>query len=453
MAYRLSLRLALPLAFLLVWSGGALAQPKNFPQTQKTPGGPSSGPGAVHSNTPVHPQEGGSGGSEPLPVPPPHAQLAQYGYVIGTLEPQKSFLEKIDPADRGKFLHYHIFLTTAAGVEYEAVIDVNDVSPTKPLTYRSVSLNGQAALLMQDFGLVLQDTSDFHLISNTETSYGPLLTPDDAHRQAAGALDYIRHPGVLRAIEGTPWQSLLAQTTADPLQWALPPFDALFKTTSRRGPELGFTKVYVFGAPFTSGGTGMHVTHQNQGDMGTTFSATNAPWQDGGVIVERHLNFGLVPSVLRQLLMVRFSNQTDFSAESDDAAHPAAPGHTLNPTTQTFPFGLSCGDYKDFGPFSATQLEVATQNATGTPAGPNSSPSVDVYVKRGAFTSQSDTGDFTVVDHSTDSAPAGRAFGRAYSPLHAGPHVRDDYYVRLHAIDPGSWCDSDAGGTLRVSTY
>jgi len=57
---------------------------------------------------------------------PASAQLAQYGYVVGTLEPEKSFLEKLDEPDKGKFLHYHIFLKTAADVEYEAVIDVND---------------------------------------------------------------------------------------------------------------------------------------------------------------------------------------------------------------------------------------------------------------------------------------------------------------------------------------
>ena len=385
-----------------------------------------------------------------LAASPAYAQLAQYGYVVGILEPQKSFLEKIDPADMGRFLHYHIFLTTAAGVEYQVVIDVNDVSLTKPLIYRSVSLNGQtAAQLMQDFGTVLQSSSDFHLISNTQSSFGPLLTPNDAQKRAAGALDYIRHQGVLRAIEGTPWQSLLAQATSDPLQWALPPFDALFKTTSRRG----YTKVYVFGAPFTSGGSGIHVAHQNQGDMGATFSATNATWQDGGVIVERHLTVLGRSLVARQLLMVKFNNQTDFSAESNDLAHPAAPGHTLNATTQTFPFGLICGDYKDFGPFSATQLEVATQSTTGTPEGPNSSPRVEVYVKRGPFAGLGDTGDFTVTDRTTDATAAGRAFGRAYSPLQGRGHVRSQYYVRLHAIDPGSWCDSAASGTLRVSVY
>ena len=76
---------------------------------------------------------------------PAAAQLAQYGYVVGTLEPEKSFLEKLDEPDKGKFLHYHIFLLTAASVEYEVVIDVNDVSPTKPLIYRIASLATQTA--------------------------------------------------------------------------------------------------------------------------------------------------------------------------------------------------------------------------------------------------------------------------------------------------------------------
>jgi len=52
---------------------------------------------------------------------------------IGTLEPGKSFLGKRDEPDKDKFLHYHTLLTTAANIEHEAVIDVNDVSPAKPL--------------------------------------------------------------------------------------------------------------------------------------------------------------------------------------------------------------------------------------------------------------------------------------------------------------------------------
>ena len=401
---------------------------------------------------------------------PAAAQLAQYGYVVGTLEPAKSFLEKLDEPDKGKYLHYHLFLLTAANVEYEVVVDVNDVSPTKPLIYRIASLSTQtAAELAANFGPVLAATSDFHLISNTQASYGPVVTPDDAHKQAAGALDYLRHPGILKAIRQLPWQNELAQTTGDPLQWALPVFDAVFKPSPRPGNAASFTKLYVFGAPFTTGGHGMHVTHQNQADTGTTFSATNATWQDGGVLIERHTRLGgRLPAwrISRQVLMVKFANQTDFSAESNDQAHPASPGHTLAPTLESHALGLICGDVQDFGPIAATQLEVSTAAPTNTPAGPNSAPKIEVHVKKGAFTSLSDAGDFTLVDNSTDPSAPGRAFGRAYAPIRVlrippgpgrpgGPAVdlRSNWYVRAVATDPGSWCDSEMGATLNVSHY
>ena len=401
---------------------------------------------------------------------PAAAQLAQYGYVIGTLEPAKSFLEKLDEPDKGKFLHYHIFLLTAANVEYEVVIDVNDVSPTKPLIYRVASLASQTSTeLATNFGPVFAATSDFHLISNTQASYGPVVTPNDAQKQAAGALDYIRHPGLLKATRQLPWQNVLAQTTFDPLQWTLPPFDALFKPTTHTRLPASFTKVYVFGGPFTQGGHGMHVVHQNQADTGTTFSATNATWQDGGVIVERHTRLGgKLPLWLisRQALMVKFANQTDFSAETNDPAHPAPPGHTLAPTVDSHALGLICGDYQDFGPIAAAQLEVSTSAPAPEPDGPNSAPKIEVHVKKGAFTNLADPGDFMLLDDSTDPTDKGRAFGRAYAPIRVlrmpprpghpgGPAItlRSSWYVRVHATDPGSWCDSAVGATLNVSHY
>jgi hypothetical protein len=402
---------------------------------------------------------------------PAMAQLAQYGYVVGTLEPAKSFLEKLDEPDKGKFLHYHIFLLTAANVEYEVVIDVNDVSPTKPLIYRIASLASQtSAELAANFGPVFAATSDFHLISNTQASFGPILTPDDAQKKAAGALDYLRHPGLLKAIRQLPWQSELAQTTSDPLQWALPALDAVFKPRVRPGQAASFTKVYVFGGPFTSGGHGMHVVHQNQADTGSTFSATNATWQDGGVIIERHSRVGRPPLlrwlVSRQVLMAKFANQTDFSAESNDPAHPAAPGHTVAPTVDTHAVGLICGDFQDFGPVAAAQLEVSTAAPSVEPDGPNSAPKIEVRVKKGPFTDLADPGDFTLLDNSTDPGDAGRAFGRAYAPIRllrlpprpghpGGPAIalRANWYVRVHAIDPGSWCDSEVAATLKVSHH
>lgn len=401
---------------------------------------------------------------------PAAAQLAQYGYVVGTLEPEKSFLEKLDEPDKGKFLHYHIFLLTAAGVEYEVVIDVNDVSPTKPLIYRIASLGTQtAAELTANFGPVLAATSDFHLISNTQASFGLVLTPNDAQKQAAGALDYLRHPGLLKAIRQLPWQSELAETTADPLQWALPKFDAVFKPTSHGHGSANFTKVYVFGGPFTTGGHGMHVVHQNQADSPGPFTATNATWQDGGVIIERHTRIAHpVPRwfVSRQVLMTKFANQADFSAESNDLAHPAAAGHQVTPTGETFNAGGVCGDFQDFGPFSAAQLELATAGPRAEPDGPNSAPKLEVHVKRGAFSSLDDPGDFTLLDNSTDPADTGRAFGRAYAPIRLlrlpplpghppRPPIalRSSWFVRTHVTDPGSWCDSEVSVTLKVSHY
>jgi len=386
-----------------------------------------------------------------LSAAPAFAQLAQYGYVVGTLEPNKSFLEKLDAPDKGKYLHYHIFLLTASNVEYEVVIDVNDVSPTKPLIHRWANLSSATDA---DFGPVFSASSDFHLISNTQASYGPLLTPNDAQKQAAGALDYIRHPGLLKAIRDLPWQQTYAQTTSDPLQWSLPAFDSVFK-------NLFPTKVYVFGAPFTTG-HGMHVVHQNQADQVASYAATNATWQDGGVIIERHIFTGVWFTV-RSALMVKFANQTDFTAESNDLAKPAAPGHVVNPTTDTHTLGLICGDYQDFGPIAASQLEVTTSSAVAEPYGPNSSPAIEVHVKNGAFTDLNDPGDFTVTDHATNGSASGRAFARAYSPImtwflwfggKVTPiNIRSDYYVRVHAIDPGSYCDSGVGATLNIAHY
>jgi len=390
-----------------------------------------------------------------LGATPAFAQLAQYGYLVGSLEPSKSFLEKLDAPDKGKYLHYHIFVLTDANVEYEVVIDVNDVTPTNPLLYRWANLSNQSASeIATNFGPVFGASGDFHLISNTQASYGPLLTPNDAQKQAAGALDYIRHPGLLKAIRGLPWQQAYAQTTSDPLQWSLPAFDSVFKN--------GFpTRVYVFGAPFTTG-HGMHVVHQNQGDTSASYSGSNGTWQDGGVIIERHIFTGIWLTV-RSALMVKFADQTDFTAESNDLAKPAPAGHTINPTADTHTLGMICGDYQDFGPIAASQLQVTTSGATAEPYGPNSAPAIEVHVKNGAFTDLNDPGDFVVTDYATNASAASRAFARAYSPIltwylwfggKVTPiNIRSDYYVRVHAIDPNSYCDSGVGATLTISHY
>ncbi|UXI70210.1 YukJ family protein [Tahibacter amnicola] len=388
---------------------------------------------------------------------PVFAQLARYGYVVGTLQPEKSFLEKLDEPGKGKYLHYHIFVKTDAGEEYRVVIDVNDVSPTKPLIYRLASLNNQTeAELASNFGPVFSATSGYHEISNKAAG----LNQTDAGKQAAGALDYIRHPGLLKAMRNLPWQNMYATTTADPLQWALPQLDALFKPASGSIVLPVTTKVYVFGEPFSTG-KGMHVVHQNQADTIAGFARNNATFQDGAVIIERRTYLGSWRTS-RQVLMTKFAAQTDFSAEADDLSRPAPAGHTLAPATQTHTLGLICGDYMTYGPFNASEVEVSTSGTTAAPYGPDSAPKIEVRVKNGAFNDPSDMGDVTVIDETTKPSPLSRAFVRAYYPtwiFHwwtgGRPipiNIRGSYYVRVKATDPGSYCDSASGTTLKIST-
>ncbi|HEX4792362.1 MAG TPA: DUF2278 family protein [Humisphaera sp.] len=406
-------------------------------------------------------------------------QLPQYAYLSGALEPEKSFLEKIDPADKGKFLHYHIFLKTAAGVEYECVIDVNDLTLTVPVTYRIVSLvETSDADLAADFGPIFTATQDLHIISDVSVG----LTPGDDGKRAAGALDYERHQGLLKAIRGVPWQQATAQTTADPLQWALPAFDKLLKpfvSTNRfRRTFITSTTAYVFGQPFTSPGHGMHVVHQNQADTNPAHNGNDATWQDGGVIVERRgtttipllhngeITLETFPYLSRQVLMTRFNAQTDFSVESNDLSPTAPPGQPATPVIESFPAGGISGDVRTYGPFRAAELEVTTSAAHGVPAGPNSSPQIQVLVKNGAFTDLNDKGDFTVTDHAMDGSAAGRVFARAYSPLQQfffpvgfpprrwiRINIYPSYYVRTIEIDPGSWNDSEADATLTIKHH
>jgi hypothetical protein len=407
-----------------------------------------------------------------LALSPAVAQEPQYGYVVGTLNPAKSYLEKLDAADKGKYLHYHIFLTTDANVEYQCVIDVNDVL-TKPLIYRIASLDGQSsAELATNFGPIFSATGDYHPISNSDPAYGAILTPSEADRKAAGALDYLRHPGILKALQGQPWQQTTAQKTSDPLQLALPEFDNLFKPFSSPFPMVHvWTKVYVFGGPFTPGTFGMHVVHQNQADTGPGgYAAKNGVWQDGAVIVERHVSMGIdgPPHVYRSIVMVKFANQTDFTAESNDVTKPALPGHVVAPTTQTYTVsGLVQNHTQTFGPIYATQLDVSTLNASANPNGPGSYPRLEVAVKNGAFTSDADPGDFVSTDYAYASGPSYRAYARAYAPLWVWyfgtgfpprpPYhpidIRGSYYVRVKTLDSGGYGGSSASATVSVSKY
>jgi len=105
---------------------------------------------------------------------------------------------------------------------------------------------------------------------------------------ASGAMDYIRSPlvnqakgclalilAVLNSIFGTSkkvWTVNAGDEALDKLKDMV--------TTSSR--------LYVFGAPYTYGGNGIHDIHMNQGDpKGSQWYQANGIWQDGCVIASK----------------------------------------------------------------------------------------------------------------------------------------------------------------------
>ena len=77
--------------------------------------------------------------------------------------------------------------------------------------------------------------------------------------------------------------------------------------------QQGAARVFVFGAPFTGGGLGIHDIHMNQGDpLGSAWYAANGTWQDGATIVQR-------PSGKLVGFLTRFTNQ---STSTDNNGNP-----------------------------------------------------------------------------------------------------------------------------------
>jgi hypothetical protein len=187
--------------------------------------------------------------------------LPNYGVLCGTF----NRFEKESPNDFGQWYHGFIYINTPNGV-YQCAVDVN--SPTGEFEYMMLA------------GL---DPGMFGNISALPDGYNELLrTP------SSGAIDFIRSPFVNQA------KGCLAVILAifnkifggDRKVWIVNNGDeALDKlkdmiTTS--------TRLYVFGAPYTYGGNGVHDIHMNQGDpAGSQWFGANGIWQDGCVIAEK----------------------------------------------------------------------------------------------------------------------------------------------------------------------
>jgi hypothetical protein len=194
--------------------------------------------------------------------------LPNYGVLIGTFVSAGR--------EQGQWLHAVLNLDVG-GVPYQSAIDVNE--PTLGFQY--------CVLAKMD-----------------PTLFAPIVAlPDGYHELArtssSGALDYGRSPiltAKLGGLTSPEWITVTGTEAGEALvamAWAS-------------------AKLYVFGAPYTTG-KGMHDVHCNQGDpAGSQWYASNGIWQDGCV-------FALLPDGTYSAYLGMFLNQT---LNTDNSGNP-----------------------------------------------------------------------------------------------------------------------------------
>ena len=275
------------------------------------------------------------------------AQQSKYGYVVGTFVSGSNEVERI--GQEGKFLHYRFKVKTSNNKVYDCVIDIKNGHKYE-FPYRIVNMRDYNASY---YGNIWSATNAYHPIT---------MIPGKGGTASEGALDYIRHYGILRDIAGRRWQHDSATPTSDPKQFKLPMFDELFKNVKR---------IYVFGAPYTKG-YGMHLIHQNQGDQNPEHISGNGIFQDGAVIFEYSAVGAKKP--VRKMLMVKFDDQpgepgqSDFSYTTDpDGNGPLHIGQAAPYNEEVIRYSSKPGDVdrtvsKIFGPYDAEQVEIYANN-------------------------------------------------------------------------------------------
>jgi hypothetical protein len=181
--------------------------------------------------------------------------LPAYGAVVGEF--------KNYTTEQGQW--YHVDLNIQAGeVLYQAAVDVNEINGL----FQYQVLDGLDISL---FGPVWGKADGWYPLASTATS---------------GAMDYARSPilqrplGCLSLIFGM-WNAV---TGGSVQTWTN-------VTGNEAGEALiamvtGSTKVYAFGAPYTTG-YGVHDVHCNQGDPPGQFQSLDGIWQDGCVFAQK----------------------------------------------------------------------------------------------------------------------------------------------------------------------
>jgi uncharacterized protein YukJ len=190
--------------------------------------------------------------------------LPDYGVVVGTL----NRFTREDPNNFGSWYHGKIYVDTPNG-QYECAVDVSTPSGIK-VQYRVVRNLDQKL-----FSVISESSSGWHVLDRTSES---------------GALDYVRSP-LFRINIGcfTFIASAFIKALRQLLEYLLSRWidstgdNALNVLEARLSAS---TRVFVFGAPYTSG-RGVHDIHMNQGDPPGQFQHLDGIWQDGGTIIER----------------------------------------------------------------------------------------------------------------------------------------------------------------------
>ncbi len=209
---------------------------------------------------------------------------------------------------------------------------------------------------------------DISLFNNIVTkTNGKYTLPHNTMPNASteGALDFIRHQGVLKSIGGTKWRNV--QEIMVGLR--IPKFDSLFTNA---------TKVYVLGLP-KQGGLGC--VNQNQGET-FTYLNMNGLWQDGAVIVQKweivrwnkvwnpflkRYTYQPIYGNIYYLLMTRIPTQKNFTDVFGKGIEPVV-NHFANVTSEPNGYGT-------WGPYYG-QIQVELTNCTGKP---------NLYVKAGGY--------------------------------------------------------------------
>ena len=191
--------------------------------------------------------------------------LPAYGVLIGTL----NRYEREAPDNFGKYFHGFLYVDAPAG-QYKCAVDVATPSGVH-VEHRE--LHGLDDAL---FAPVSGMADGWHLLARNDLS---------------GALDYVRSPILNKKPQGclfVVFNRVTDLLNRIFLSWqdsgwiksdgenALNAMESLFGDVAR---------IYVFGAPFTSG-LGVHDIHMNQGDPPGSFQHLDGIWQDGAVVVQ-----------------------------------------------------------------------------------------------------------------------------------------------------------------------